>query len=268
VILHKKNVKVKSSSISTNTVLQVSFRSSDVGSDFGNIIPYPSKHNVAKNGDFIYYWNIKGFFGTKKSMSFINDMKARFLITYKDEVKEVKHYNTEEKWFNKLGHFQHLKSIAVNKINETNRFDNARDMIFWCIKLYAEDVIKERGSVDYDTLLEFGITNFDPHIGVDKACKDFSTLRAKCKSIFNYYDNKNFRLDKYERKCTDEEYKMTRAQNMKRVKERQAEETRKKIEHFMSGMFIDEYKKPNGAWNKSKLAEALNISRQTLANYI
>jgi hypothetical protein len=258
-------IQEKEKYVNTNTTLLVVARN-DLSYSFGNELPYPQKHFMSGNV-FKYFWNINGFFGTNKSINYMNDIKARLHITFKNTIVETKHYNNYQSSTLELSHFQGLKSIAINIINKTNRYDNTKDFIFWCLKLYAEDMIRESGVITYDILFQFAENNFWNDLGT-RSCKDYSTLKAKCRSIVNYYICKEYRLDKYVRKLTDEEYKMTRSQNMKRIKKRQAEETKKKVEHFMSGLFIDDYKKPNGKWNKSKIADALGITRPTLDKYL
>lgn len=245
----------------TNTFLKIVFRE-DMSEEFGNTLPFPSKHFL--DGNFTYYWLIRGFFNTKNSCEYINDIKARFLITYKEQIKDTKHYYTKENQLNifELKQFQNLKSISINIINQTNRFDSSKDMVFWCLKMYCEDIIEERGLCDYDTLLRFG----EKHLKDDT--KDFSTLKSKCRSIINYYINKNYELDKYRRKMNDEELSMSRSKNMTKVREKIRDNNTTKIKNFLSGMFIEEYKKPNGKWNVSLISKELNVSRNTIYRVI
>ena len=246
-----------------NTVLKVSFKC-DISEDIGDILPYPDKHYI--NNIRSYYWYIDGFFGTEKAAEYINDIKARFLITYKNDISDIQHYKTEEKAKLHLKDFQKLKSQVIGIINQTNRFDNSQDFIFWSLKLYAEDMIFERGLIDFNTLWDFAYENFNNTS--TKACKDNSTLKSKCRSIVNYYIDKDYALDKYKRKTTDEEWNMTRSENLTKVNKQKGEATKRKIENYITGMFAEDYKKPNGKWHITKLQKSLNISRVTLTKYL
>lgn len=244
-----------------NTTLRLTSNSC-LSEEFGNILPYPNHHYI--NGDtYIYYWFIKGFFGTNNSIEYINDIKSRFLITYKELVREIKHYNNETKSYYELKHFQNLKSKTIGIINNTNRYDNSNDFIFWCLKLYSEEVILERGLIDYDTLFEFGHVNFGQCDSL-KCCKDLSTLKSKCRSIVNYYIYRDYQLDRYIKKMTNEELIMSRSKNMKKQMEIIKENNYKKLKNFLSGMFVEEYKKKNGKWNITKLSKDLKMSRNTI----
>lgn len=237
---------------------------SDISEDFGNELPYPTKHFISDR-KIVYYWLILGYFGTKNSLEYINDIKARFLITYKDKIEKTSHYPTYEKLVNplKLKQFQKLKSKSISIINQTTRFDNSQDFIFWCLKLYCEDIIQERGLCDYETLLEFGITNFQDDV------KDFSTLKSKCRNIINWYIDRDYKLSKYERKTkTEEEWIMSRSENMIKVRKNIKEQNILKVKNFLSGMFIDDYKKPSGKWNITKISKDLNLHRETISKII
>ena len=55
----------------------------DLSREFGNVVPYPTKH-IVNDTNFVYFWLIDGFFHTNKSTEFINDIKSRFLISFKN----------------------------------------------------------------------------------------------------------------------------------------------------------------------------------------
>lgn len=248
-----------------NTCLKIVFND-DIGDDFGNTLPYPSKHYIAA-GLWSYTWILDGFFGTNKALEFLNDIKARFLITYPHEIDEIRHFNTKEESRVRLKHFQGLASKARAIIKTTARYDGKDDFIFWCLKLEAENLIEQTGQVRYDWLLDFALLNFGETS--TKKCKDSSTLKSKCRSITNYYIERNFELDKYQRKTkTDKEWILTRTENMKRIKTEEAEKNRKALQNFLSGMFANDYKKKNGKWNVAKISKALNMSRPTVAKHL
>lgn len=244
-----------------NTVLKIECYGSDVSVSFGNEVPYPNRRHSSNDSfnKFTYEWLIDGYFYTIKSSDFINDIKARFLLSF-ENIKEVKTYNVpnnEEKTY-KLKRFQNLKSIPNHKISEyTNRFDSSPDYVFWCLKIYTEDIIKQRGLCEYETLLRYASLHFSDHK------KGFSTVKSKCRSIINYYINKDYKLDKYERKFTNEELKMTRQENIIKKNKKVKNDNTMKVKNFLTGMFIDEYKK-NGKWNILKISKDLKMSRNTI----
>lgn len=252
----------------SNTCLKITFNS-DISEDLGNELPYPRKRFIS-DSEWVYYWYIDGFFGTFKGRNFLNDIKARFLISYPNEINKMSHFPTEEDAKLHLKHFQGLKSKAIAIINKTSRYDNTEDFIFWCLKLEAERLIVERGQVLEDWLYDFGYVNFGEYS--TKKCKDNSTLKSKCRSITRYYAMKGYQLDCYQKKYNTpeelEKLKMNRQQHIKKVHENRTEATLKKIEHFLSGLYAEEYKKPNGKWNIAKISKELNISRPTLTKYL
>jgi hypothetical protein len=254
-----------------NTQLTISFRE-DITNDLGNVLPYPTKYYMS-NGIFIYSWCIVGFFDTLKSSNYINDIIARFLITYKDIIKDTNYFKIKSlnsSNFYKLKNFQGLKSITISKINETNKFDGTNDFIFWSLKLYSERVILETGIITYDRLFDYGYYHFNPSDGITTVCKDLSTLKAKCRSIVNYYIGRDYELDRYIRKTkTKEEWIMTRTQNMIKQNKKKSLSNRQKIENLLSGMFVEDlYKKPNGKYHISNIMKDLNLSRNTVKKHL
>ena len=61
---------------------------------------------------------------------------------------------------------------------------------------------------------------------------------------------------------------MTRAANMKKLKDKQKEKSFKLISTLLTGLYSNEYKKPNGKWNITKLAEDTNLHRNTITNHL
>lgn len=253
---------IKTNKKVSDTYLKIEFNN-DISEDLGDVLPYPTKHYIDSR-KIVYYWLISGFFGTKNSLDFVNDIKARFLITYKNQIEKTSHFPTSEKLVEplKLRQFQNLKSKSISIINRTTRFDNSNDFVFWCLKLHCEDLIKQYGICQYETLLEFGVTNFENDV------KDFSTLRCKCRNIINWYIDRDYKLSTYQRKLSDKELKMSRSKNMSKVRENIKKDNTSKIKNFLTGMFVDEYKKVNGSWNITKISQNLNVSRNTVYRVI
>lgn len=245
-----------------NTWLHISFED-DISSELGNVIPYPH-HHYMRNNKLVYCWLIDGFFDTLKGIQYLNDIIARFKITFETS-QYLKHSIDNESFINplKLKQFQGLKSRAVQKIIQNSRYDGTKDFIFYCLKLHAEIIIKEKGIFSYDELLEFALINF-----IDKA-KDRSTLKAKCKNIFNWYLERNFELTQTVYIKKDKDLVMaTRQEHAKKIHTKLANDTKKKVLNCITGMFKDEYKKKDGSWNITKIAKDTGTSRNTVMKYL
>ena len=149
-----RNEILSGTGLQKNTWLHISF-SDDISSELGNVIPFPHHHYMSNN-KIVYCWLIDGFFDTLKGIQFLNDIIARFKITFETS-QYLKHTIDTESTLCplKLKAFQNLKSRAVQKIIQNSRYDGTRDFIFYCLKLHAELIIKEKGIFSYDELEDF-----------------------------------------------------------------------------------------------------------------
>ncbi len=195
-------------------------------------------------------------------------MIARFLVTFRDyrpsRIKNkpiINQAGTYLPKIYKLKELQALKSIKTKK-HQPTRADNFEDHVFWCIKLFCEDLIRDQKIVGYEQLEDFALNNF-----IDK--KDRSTLKAKCRSIWNYYNNKNWQLTKYKRKCTEEQYMATRQENIKKVHENTAIKNRNKIKTIIDDIFLqDDIKFKNGKYRVGKIAKLTKMTEKTVSKYL
>ncbi len=165
--------------------------------------------------------------------------------------------NSEEDDGIELCCFQGLKSVVRHKDYE--RVDVGQDNIFWAIKLYTEDLIRESGEgneVAYSLIESFAFARF-----VDRA-KDKSTLKAKCRSVWNWYNNKGWTIPN--RKGLG----MSRQEGAKKAREKRMADTKRKILSIVTGMFKDDYKSKNGTWNVSKIAKDSGTSRNSVMKYL
>ena len=256
-IITKKQSNVK------NTCLCIKFFE-NITDELDNIIPYPHRHFFHQNS-IVYCWLIDGFFKTKKNIEYLNDIIARFKLTFNCQLFNYKTTNNNNNPY-RLKLFQNLKS-KVEKIKDYGRADTHFDNVFFMLKFYAEDLIKEDGFIIYQKLEDFAIKNF-----LDTA-KDFSTLKAKCRSIFNWYLERDWKIGRdkqkyYNLKQYQEATMASRVEHMKKVNEKRKKETDKKIKNCIYGMFKDEYKKKNGKWNISKIAKDTGLHRNTVYNYL
>lgn len=230
-------------------------------------LPTPNKiqlmHGLVPK--FAIMYHIAGYTGTKKSRAFFNDIVARFCLTLPVQERLPFELDTEyqtERIYH-LKEFGNLKSLKAHykMINYTPKNN---DLIFWALKVHIEqNIIELGGFVPYQTveIWAFGMFEYK--------AKDKSTLRAKCRSVWNWYNDREWSLSLFSReKKNKEEIMATRLEHIKKVHTEREETTRKKIMNICSGMFADDYKKKNGAWNFGKIAEDLKMSRNTVSKYL
>ena len=226
----------------------------------------PLPHEYKRYGQsYEIAWYLDGVFWTRKSTDYINDILARFVLSFdRIEFSTAKAINKGDKATLKAKLFKQLNSIK--KHDFTANHNKYEDMVFWSLKLFVEHYISKGGFCPYDTLESFALNHYIDHV------KDRSTLKAKCRSIWNYYENRDWRSDKennkYEKKFTKEEYLMTRQENIDKVRKARQEKTRRAVLQVITGMFADDYKKKSGEWNISKIAKEINVSRNSVYKYI
>ena len=222
-------------------------------------LPAPNYLLHSYNGVFIG-WLINGYPGTKESREYFNDIIARFIIAYKQHKPERLPYKPNLKKdaikdLNKtheLGDFQNLPSLYWANKKKIWSADSVGtiDQIFWAIKLYTEELIKEFGEgspVPYELIQDYAFNNF-----FDR--KDKSTLRAKCRNIWNWYNERNWKMTRKERALT----------NAKSIKEKK----RRQILNAITGIMRDEYIKNDGTWNVYKLTKDLGMSKNTIKRHL
>ena len=245
------------------------FMHNATGSEFLDYkLPFPNFVLHTHQGVFIG-WKINGYPGTQEAREYFNDIIARFIITFSEYKPErldyppKKHPNAliDLKPSYELSQFQNLKSItSLPKEYKTTESIAVADQTFWAIKLYTEDLIRSFGEgipVPYDSLEEFAMRNF-----YDK--KDRSTLRAKCRNIWNWYDKRNWTIP-----TRKKELEMTRSERAKANAQLKKIRARATILGFIKdNLFTNEYKRSNGAWNISKLAKATKIHRDTVRKHL
>lgn len=245
-----------------NTWLHITFED-DVTDSFGSIIPYPH-HHYLKNNKLVYCWLIVGFFSTQKNISFLNDIIARFKITFINS-KYLKHSKDFQSTITpiELKQFQGLKSKAKAIVKEKyQRADTRDDYVFWCIKLYCEDLIRQDGMIIYSTLEDWAFDSF-----VD-CTKDNSTLRAKCRSTYNWYFDRNWEIGRIKKNKTKEQIMASRIEHIKAVNEKRKTDAKDKIENAITGTLNENFKKKNGTWNAVLIADYLKMQPKTVRKYL
>lgn len=249
-----------------NFQLAFTLKNNANGSEFLDYdLPFPNSV-LHLNNAVRLMWLINGYTGTKKSREYLNDIIARFIISYSEyEARRIPYKldTIQNDTLHELSEFKSLESIKKRSydISRSENMAHAQDQVFFAIKFYAEQLILDYGFCQYDRLEDFAVTNF-----LDR--KDRSTLKAKCRSIYYWYEARDFKITNYERKLTDEEYLMTRQAHMRKVNKERAEKSERLIKNATSGLMSNEYKMKSGKWNISKLAKELNLSRPTIMKYL
>jgi hypothetical protein len=213
-------------------------------------------------------WLVDGYFATDRNQKFLNDIIARFLLSL--PVKERLKYPPKNDFklhsqIFKLKQFQNLKSLQ-KEIREINlNATGIPDQTFLELKYYVEFSIRNNGGegnpIEFDLLLDHAENNYE--------FKDYSTLKSKCRNIWNWYDKKNWQyhlLKKSEK--TKEEIMATRIENAKKQNQKKIEVTRRKILSILTGIYSYEYKKKNGDWNIAKISKEAGVSRPSTYKYI
>ncbi len=217
------------------------------------------------NRGYFVGWQIEGYFATKQAIDFLNDTIGRVLVTlreahpkrlpWKPDTKTADHYYPK---IYKLKQITDRAKSLPPKQNAPRRADSFDDHAFWAIKLWTEDTIREQGEgvpVVYERLESWALAQF--------IHKERSTIRAKCRSVWNWYNAREWELPRNERR-----FEMTRKERAISNSQKRAEQAKRKVANMITGMFADEYKKKSGEWNITKLAKELKMSRNTVTKYL
>ena len=240
---------------------------SDIICDLGLFAGWEIVENITAQF-IVYKLVVDGFGGTKRAKRFETDILLRFQILNDNIFSDIEtKFTSEPSSYNLKELSKRLPSLpSYDKDFIARVLDNPKkyeDLCFWAMKAQMELLIKQGYTQSYNTLLEWALEQF--------SSKEFSTLKAKAKSIFNWYHARSFKtFGAYERKTTDEEYQMTRSENMKRVKTLQKATTQAKIKALIddSGLFECDFRHKDGQYkglvNVPKLARYMNVSEMTI----
>jgi predicted HTH domain antitoxin len=237
--------------------------------DYG--LPIPTIHKHINRGYYIG-WAIDGFFGTKKGQEFLNDIIARFLLSFKEnEIKRLPFKPTKKDLASdnariyakvyKLREFSKQLNSLPTKKHIPQRADMYEDFTFWAIKLYAEDMIRATGFIVYDSLENWALSQF--------VHKERSTVRAKCRSVWNWYSERDFQLTSSQEKKynTHKEYleatMATRTEHMQKLNKKRAETKKAKVVGAIQSLqFLQE------KISVRKVAEYAGVSKSTAEKYL
>jgi hypothetical protein len=238
--------------------------------DAGLPIPNYLEH---LNRGYIAGWQVDGFFGTKKGQEFLNDAIGRFLIAFREEGVEAERLEYKPHIKRDLGHYMpkiyRLRELSrslpslPNRRHAPQRADSFDDYRFWAIKLWVEDEIRATGGpVVYERLEAWALSQF-----IDK---ERSTIRAKCRSVWHYYEERNWEIKTPCRTLSEymEETMASRQEHMKAVAKKKAEKNRRLVINLITGLYAADYKKKSGSWHIGRIAEATGISSKTVGKIL
>lgn len=161
----------------------------------------------------------------------------------------------------KLKSFQNAKSIkrALKYVQERSHEPKLTDVkpadhshIFYTIKFQAESFIRELGGwFDYALLEDWALAQFYHDD------KDRSTLKSRCRSVWHWYNDRDFTLGRV--------HEMSRSENAKRLNEQRKLDSKQKVLEASTSLFV---KTKEGKIIVSKVAEQAGISRNTTRKYL
>jgi len=238
-------------------------------------LPTPTYHEHINIGYMIAY-ALDGYFGTTQGTQYLNDIIARFLITFREykptrvassslsslkrSSSSLSANSTYLPKIYKLKELQALKSMSNKKLPRATA-DKFEDFTFWAIKFHCEDLIKEQGVVSAEQLIQFALENFEG--------KEHSTLKAKCRSVWNYYEQRNWTIPKPYTKKDQGEVMATRLEHINQVNKNRVLKNQNKIKAVLDDIFLqDDIKFKNGKYRVGKIAELTNLTRQSVSKYL
>jgi len=156
-------------------------------------LPTPTHYERANNSSYGVYWLLDGYFHTKRGRDYLNDTISRLSAVCKISRRLDLPHRRDcilDAACVKLSQFGGLPSLRTRSAQYLNS-SKYEDNVFWAIKLEAIMRIRRYGLVDRSGLEDWA---FDVFL-VGEHVKDKSTLRAKCRSIFEWYEARNWRVD-------------------------------------------------------------------------
>ncbi len=164
-------------------------------------MPPASSLWLLNKGLYVVRFEINGYFSTSKGVAYFNDATARFIETFGNEaVKPSFCPNSEPDYQSDT--VLHLKDFTANLVSLKSKIANkaplnveSLDETFWCMKLWLERQLSQNRIPSIRELEAIG-ANYSPH-------KERSTIRAKARSIYRWYADRNFGPTSYSRTKED-----------------------------------------------------------------
>jgi len=183
-------------------------------------LPIPTHYVRANNASYGVYWLLDGYFHTKRGRNYLNDTISKMSAVCKITKRLGSPHSRipmRDGGLISLSQFNGLPSLRTKSAQYLNS-SKYEDNVFWAIKLEAISRIRSVGWLDRSCLEAWA---FDVFL-IGEHVKDKSTLRAKVRSIFEWYEARNWRID--ERKST-----MSRIEGAAKARAKLQIQTRGKI---------------------------------------
>ena len=255
-----------------------------------NIIIYPN----GKNGVFIAYF-IEGTFFTEKAKNFLQDISKRFISSFLTlshivYVERIKHPPIiDEKSYSlfqmdviySLKHFSKILEPLKKMTKKEEKIENLKiakalgdrkvtdDALFDYMRFIAYDFVKQNGknALSREYLEQIGEIGNE----VLGKTKDFSTIRAKAKAIYEWIIDKyvskeleNVNNWNYVRKTSNnEELKMTRQEHIIKINKQKAQKTKEKVYQAIKSL-----KEKNEKISIRKVTEKAKVSKSSVEKYL
>jgi hypothetical protein len=229
------------------------FKCSGDGSElFEHNLPQPHHYERYSDASYAIGWLVSGFFHTGKGIAYLNDIIARIALTMPIITRIEEAPRKAEATPIKLRHLQNAVSLPNDLQARIAPEGHYHDAVFWAIKLQAERYIRVYdGWFDYQRLETWALDSFVPD-------KERSTIRAKCRSVWHWYEQRDFIIPTRRREST-----MSREDAAKRAREALAAEKKAKVIGAVESMkFLQEKITAAG------VARYAGVDRKTATKYL
>ena len=217
-------------------------------------LPAPDYYQRSNEAFYAVAWLISGYFGTGKGLAYLNDMIARLALTLpiRERIEDAPPVPGVPKRLEVLQN-------AVSLPQRVQRYAQDRghhDRVFWAIKIQAEAFIKAAGGwFPYEALETWAFGVFVVPVDV----KDRSTLKAKCRSVWHWYEQRDWETGRAKGGT------MSREDNIKRVNEQRKLDAKQAVLDAAQGLTV---RLKNGSINVTAVAEQAGVSRPTARKYL
>ena len=127
-------------------------------------------------------------------------------------------------------------------------------------------MIREFGEgtpIPYPLVEDWAMIQFDDHK------KGLSTIKAKCRSIWNWNDKRDWVLPKHYIKKNQKEVLMTRQENMNRVNANKNAKAQAKIRSVLEDVFVhDTLRFKNGKLKMGVIAKLVEMDYRTVSKHL
>lgn len=214
-------------------------------------LPAPTYYDRVNNSSYGAYWLLDGYFHTKQGREYLNDTISKLSNVFKIQRRLGSPKDLLFEDAIKLVRFSGLPSLRTRAQQSPNSA-KYEDSVFWAIKLEAIRTIRSTGWLDHSILESwaFGVFLVGKHV------KDKSTLRAKCRSIFEWYEARNWKID-------DRNFTMSRSEAGRVTAAKNAAANEAKVRAAITSLqFLQE------KITVSSVARSAGVSRPTAQKYL